>query len=314
MTNLKKYFHKPEMKNITKGFLAVILSQLCLAIIEVVSIFGYRTGMNSYTLTTFRMLEVMILVGLTIFFSKRLSFKIKKRDILRVLACSLFLALDVLVFWRGLEVIGNIGILLSIDYTFPIIVAVLAMILFRESMTIKKVLSMVLGFLGVLFAIQFLPYGNYTGVSVLGFFFASMAALLWAFYFLALQPLLKKYNRLTILFYNFAITFLIFLFLQNPIVSFTQLTWRGLGYISIVAIVSTYLSYFLFLEGIKRIGAARSSILCWIKPPISIGLAFLLLHQVFTGWQSLGIALVIAGGITLSIDKKNGKKQSIKIK
>jgi len=293
--NLKKYFHKPEMKNITKGFLAVILSQLCLAIIEVVSIFGYRTGMNSYTLTTFRMLEVMILVGLTIFFSKRLSFKIKKRDILRVLACSLFLALDVLVFWRGLEVIGNIGILLSIDYTFPIIVAVLAMILFRESMTIKKVLSMVLGFLGVLFVIQFLPAISLVGISLIGVGLMLLASLFWAIYLLYGQVLLEKYNLFTILFYNFLVCFIAFFLMQGISTTISELTIPVIKYIVLMGVITTYLAYLLYYFAIKKIGVVNTSIINLVVPFLGAVLAFLVLKQTITLFQLLGITLITSG-------------------
>lgn len=293
------------MKNITKGFIAVIIAELCLSIVEIVSVFAYRGGANSYTVTTVRSLEAMILFGLAVCLLKRLSFKIKKEDILKVVLCSFCLTFNLWAFYRGLEEIGNVGTLLAVAYTSPIFVVILATIFLKESLTIKKVISVALGFVGLLFAIQFLPTANYVGVSILGLIFALIAALGWGLYFLTLKPLLKKYHLFPILFYNFLFCFLVFIFAQNPVTSFHQLTWSNFGYISIAAIVSTFLCYIFLLTGIKHIGASKASVLTYIKPPIAITLAFLLLQQIFTGWQSLGMAMIIGGVILLRTDEKD---------
>ena len=72
----------------------------------------------------------------------------------------------------------------------------------------------------------------------------------------------------------------------------------------IMAIFSTVLPAFLMNAGIQRIGADTASIISGIGPVMTLGLAFVFLHEPITGRQLLGTAGVLAGVYVLGINAK----------
>ncbi|MGH6720469.1 MAG: DMT family transporter, partial [Alphaproteobacteria bacterium] len=76
----------------------------------------------------------------------------------------------------------------------------------------------------------------------------------------------------------------------------TPLAWL---YVVTMAIVTTVVPMIMFTEGIKRIGAARASLVATVGPPFTVALAAVVLGETFTLQQAAGGALVILGVLAL---------------
>lgn len=76
----------------------------------------------------------------------------------------------------------------------------------------------------------------------------------------------------------------------------SALSWL---YLVVMAVVSTVVPMIMFTEGIRRIGAARASLVSTVGPPWTVALAALVLGETFTAQQGLGGALVILGVLAL---------------
>ena len=66
-----------------------------------------------------------------------------------------------------------------------------------------------------------------------------------------------------------------------------------------MAVFSTVVPMIMFTEGIKRIGAARASLVSTVGPPWTVALAAVVLGETFTLQQVAGGALVILGVLAL---------------
>lgn len=76
----------------------------------------------------------------------------------------------------------------------------------------------------------------------------------------------------------------------------TPLAWL---YLVLMAVFSTVVPMIMFTEGIRRIGAARASLVATIGPPWTVALAAVVLGETFTIQQAAGGALVILGVLAL---------------
>lgn len=75
-----------------------------------------------------------------------------------------------------------------------------------------------------------------------------------------------------------------------------------------LAVLGVFVMFFPALmqaEGMRRIGAQRSALVSTAGPPTTIVLAWLLLGERMTGWQLLGVVLIVAGILVLDLARPN---------
>lgn len=79
--------------------------------------------------------------------------------------------------------------------------------------------------------------------------------------------------------------------------------WRALGYVAVLAVMSSALALVLWNVLLQRTSALRASTVTYLMPVVAIGWG-LLDHETI-GWQQLGmIGLVLAGVYTVSVAEK----------
>jgi drug/metabolite transporter (DMT)-like permease len=76
------------------------------------------------------------------------------------------------------------------------------------------------------------------------------------------------------------------------------------GYGVLMAVVSTVLPIILTSEGIRRLGASHASIVGAVGPVATIFLGAMFLDEPITAVQLAGAALVLAGVLAISLQKK----------
>lgn len=287
-----------------KGLLAAFGALFSFSIIEVVGSLVYRGGASLLTLLTIRCLLASFLFFITLLIMGKKLFRVERKDIGKLLLHSTILITHLLFFWEGIKALAHVPTALALFHTFPLWIAFLSVLFLREKFNRTRVLSVALGMVGTLFAVRFLPYFSLGMVNIKGAVLMLIGAILWAFYTIFGRELLKKYNAFTILFYNFSISFLIFLTLQSPKTLIGEITPSALVYLLVLGVVSTYLAYLFYYKALRYIKASNVGIIAFLKPVIGSGLAFLLLSQVVTAFQALGMALIIVGVILLYRQKE----------
>ena len=294
-----------KISNFKKGFIAVMASFLAVSIIEIVGTLIFREGVSPITMLGLRAIIATLLFGLTVAISKKISFKIDKKDILRLLLHSSILVIHLLLFWYGLKAVAHIPTVLSFCITFPIWAAIISIIFLKEHFSINKFFSILLGGFGTLFVVGFLPALSFKYVNVAGISLISISAIAWAIFWIIGRKLAKKYNIFTILFYNFLFSAIAFTIIATPSTMISQLSVRVLWYIALVSIVSTYINYSLYAYGLKFIKLSTATIISLARPIVSVSLAFLILSQFLTFWQVVGTVLIVSGTYLLFRENKD---------
>jgi len=79
-------------------------------------------------------------------------------------------------------------------------------------------------------------------------------------------------------------------------------SWVGILYL---AILSTVVGYFLYIEGVSKIGAGRSGIFGNLVPVFGVLTSFLLLGENLSPWTAVSFLLILAGVLLVNRQVKN---------
>lgn len=197
----------------------------------------------------------------------------------------------------------NIATTVSLMYTAPVFVLLIARFAFKEPLTLVKMIAVFLCVAGV-----FLTATGGTlsvlDLNIIGVLLGLFTGLCYAIMNLLSKALLKRYKQLTILTYTFGLAFLFSLSFSNPLAAF-QIEFNIWFWINIFLLgtVPTALAYLLFTSGLSHnIESSKASIIATIEVPVSVFGSYVVFGQDIMGWKLVGIALVLISVIILQDD------------
>ena len=208
-----------------------------------------------------------------------------------------------------LTLISDVAVLVSIA---PLTTALMGAIFYRdERISLLTGVGMVIAFVGsVMLALK---DGLVWGDSVLGDLLAMLAALVWAFYSMALKRLNRTYSTLFItrkLFFYGVLSALPLLALEDSELSLETLkqpaVWGNLLYLGLVCSMA---AYFIWGITVKRIGAVRASNYFYLSPIISMIAAAIWFGERTNAVAYVGCVLILAGVIMAEKFKRNPVNQ-----
>ena len=219
------------------------------------------------TFIFFRVFGAVILFWLLLIFQK--TKPIDPKDLWRFGAAGLFgVTINQLFFFHGLHLSSalNAGIIMALN---PLMVFVLSALIYREKLSAKNYLGILIGAAGAI-ALT-LSSGQSIGTSVRGDLFLLINALSYALYLVLSKPLLTKYSPIQVICYVFTIGFILLL-LFPP-------TWHNLSQINLsiipfnawlkilyVIIGVTFLTYLLTIFGLKYVSPTVSATYIYTQP------------------------------------------------
>ncbi len=190
--------------------------------------------------------------------------------------------------------VGNI-----LMYTSPIWILIFSIIVFKEKITVPKILSLILAIGGCAFAtgviggaeLKFSLYGIITGV---------LSGLFYGLYSIFGKAILKKYDSITVILYTAIFAGLGALFIIDIPQTAAKIVSVN-AYIPILLLVLcvTIAPYTLYTIGLKHCKATRASIMACIEPMTAAFMGTVVLGHPFTGFQFIGILMILAAGFIL---------------
>ncbi|OZM57188.1 EamA family transporter [Lottiidibacillus patelloidae] len=196
----------------------------------------------------------------------------------------------------------------------PVLITLLSYFFLKEKLSKKHFIGMIVALLGVIIIIT---NGQLIRIIQLQFQFIDLVLLLavitWALYSVLGKLALKKYNAVVSTTYaiGFGTLFLVpFVLNEITVEVLTNASissWLAIIHMSIFV---TVVSFIMYYNGIKEIGAAKASIFINVMPVSAVILATILLDEVFTLPYLIG-ALFVIGGVSYSTITRTKKKQNI---
>ena len=277
------------------GAALILLSGLCWAAYVIMAKIGIEFGLSVVTINTVRLVVGAASIGIYIVVFRKFFSKATPATILLLLVLG---AVD-----YGIGGLLYIASMLYIDaslafllvYTFPALVVVFSALIDRERLTLRKVLAVIITFIGVALVLE--VGGAVREDAWIGVAFVLSSAFIFAVYILICEGLMDRYSSSQLGFLSIAGGALMML----AVIPFTPVRLdllmdpSSILIIILVSVVGTSLAMILFFMGVKIIGATTASIVTTVEPVFVVLLAWLVLGETLSLLQMAGTALLMFG-------------------
>ena len=262
-------------------------------------------GLSSTQVTEVRCAVTAIGLLVVMLIRDRSLFRIEPKDIIIfVIVAAFFMAYNVLYF-EEIAIGCPLSMVSIMLYTAPFFVLILSVFIFKEELTLNKIIALGLAFVGCALAVG-LVGGDGGELNMTGFWMGLGSGFTYAMYTILNKFLLKKYDPMTLTFYTFGISALFLLPFSDILglldiavnVEMAAVWMLGLG------LLITLLPYFLYGTGLKGLDAGYVSVLALIEPMVATVAGFVMYGQSPTTMKLCGIALVIVGVAILNLKLK----------
>lgn len=250
----------------------------------------YKEGMDPDSVLFFRYLFAIPLLGIMLKVRGR-SFALKRREIVPLIILGWLVALSSLTLFQSYNYM-EAGIASTILFVYPILVALIMAVVFKEKITLQTVLCIFLALSGI-----GLLYKGGDGVtlSLTGVALVMASALSYAIYIVGVnRPRLKDVATLKVTFY--VLLFGLSLFLVR--IDFGQSLqivdkWYLWGNLIALAVFPTAISFLCTTQAIQYIGSTPTAILGALEPVTAVFFGVAVFGEALTPRLSIGMVLII---------------------
>lgn len=274
----------------------VVASAACFATLAVLTRLAYDEGAQPLPLLAWRFGLVSVLMAAFLLLRQPRALAAGAVDLPRYAGLSLtgYGAASVCFFFALQQTSASVVAVLL--YTYPAMVSVLAALFLGEPLKRMRVLAILLTFAGCVLVVGLLDAR--VSVSLTGVLLGLGAALGYSVFNILSYQLVGRRGRLVVMTYTFGLSAAgVALVTAVAGQSLAPAGWSSQLWLLLGAIVlvPTFLAVVLYLQGIRRLGAAQAAIVSTMEPVFTIVLAWLVLGERLSLVQLLGAALVIAG-------------------
>ncbi|BEP28031.1 DMT family transporter [Helicovermis profundi] len=178
--------------------------------------------------------------------------------------------------------------------SIPVLSTIAESVIYKTKITFKKWMCLVLSIIGVLLIVGFDFKELVSSGFARGYIMMFMAAITAVIYAVVTKPLFKKYNQLSIVFYQSLIGTIFFI----PFAAIEKTNWslvdsKIILNVLALGVFASAMAFYLNLVGLKHLGISRSAVYLNIIPIVSVVVSMIFLGETITLMQLIGGILVI---------------------
>lgn len=250
----------------------------------------YKAGMNPDSVLLFRYLFAIPLLGIMLKARGR-SFKLERKDVLPLIAMGLLVAISSLALFQSYNYM-EAGIASTLLFVYPIIVALIMSLVFKEKLTLQTILCILLALGGI-----GLLYKGEDGItlSLTGVALVMLSSLSYAIYLVGVNcPMLKNIATLKLTFYVLLFGMSLFLFrvYWNDSLHIVD-TWYLWGNLIALAVFPTAISFLCTTQAIQCIGSTPTAILGALEPLTAVFFGVTVFGESLTLRLGCGITMIV---------------------
>lgn len=293
-------FEKTNMNTKTKGYILGTIAAATYGMNPLFALPLYKAGMNPESVLFFRYMLAIPILAVMIKARGR-SFKINRKETTTLIVMGLLVAISSLTLFQSYNYM-EAGIASTILFVYPIMVALIMSLVFKEKLTMMTGLCLLLALGGISMLYK---GGDGTTLSLTGTLLALASALTYAIYIVGInQTVLKSTATLTVTFYVlvFGVTLFIIRLLTGTALTTPDKWYLWLNVLAL-SVFPTAISFLCTTSAIQYIGSTPTAILGALEPVTAIIFGITIFGERMTLRESIGIVmiliavtLVIAGG------------------
>ena len=291
------------MKDIVKGYLCAFISAFTYGLIPLFMIPIKKEESFSVDATLFY--RFLIASGAIVFFLfyQKERLRISFREMLIMSLLGLLYALSAEFLFLAYDYLSP-GIASTIFFSYPIIVALVLILFYKEKLTLPTLLSLLLVVAGVgVLSIKKGEALNYIGLGI-----SLLGALVYALYILIVNKVRIESSGVKISFYSMLFSSLYFL-VKSLLLreSITISSWALAGDLILFAIITTSLSLVTLVYAVRYIGSTPTAIMGAFEPIVAVLISVGLFGEQLTSSLVIGGMVIITGVLIDILFRKHPK-------
>lgn len=263
----------------------------------------YKLGMGVNSVLFYRYFFAVIIYGLVLKIFKKINFKISFKEFVCLFFMAILFAFSSVSLFESFKYLAS-GIACTILFVYPIMVALISAIFFKEKLTKISILAMFLSLTGI-----FLLNGGISGhLNPLGISWVLLSALVYAIYIVLVKnlPPVKHIKHEKLSFYIMFFGLSVFIFNLKFCTELQPINdFRVLACALALAIFPTVISLETINIAIRLIGPTTTAILGALEPLTAIFFGLLLFSETLTLSTVLGIIFIIGGVMLIILKEKS---------
>lgn len=291
------------MKDIVKGYLCAFISAFTYGLIPLFMIPIKKEESFSVDATLFY--RFLIASGAIVFFLfyQKERLRISFREMLIMSLLGLLYALSAEFLFLAYDYLSP-GIASTIFFSYPIIVALVLILFYKEKLTLPTLLSLLLVVAGVgVLSIKKEEALNYIGLGI-----SLLGALVYALYILIVNKVRIESSGVKISFYSMLFSSLYFLVKSLLLKeSITISSWALAGDLTLFAIITTSLSLVTLVYAVRYIGSTPTAIMGAFEPIVAVLISVGLFGEQLTPSLVIGGMVIITGVLIDILFRKHPK-------
>lgn len=269
-------------------------------------LYSANIGVNSVLCYRY-VLAVILLLGWLVFL-KRTSLSLTKNEFFPLFIMGLIFSFSSYTLFKSYTYM-DAGIASTLLFIYPILVAVLMIIFFKEKIRSSTVISLILMTIGITMLYNGKPGES---LNIRGVLLVFLSALSYAIYIIGIKamPQLAKMDANKLIFYVMLFGSFIYIYnldfftkldiIQTPILWINAIA---------LALLPTILSLAAMTESIKIIGATPAAILGALEPVTALFFGVAIFHEHLTVRIVMGIAAILTAVILIILKKDMASRQ-----
>lgn len=270
----------------------------------------YKAGMDPDSVLFFRYLFAIPLLGIMIKARGR-SFKIQRKETFPLIIMGLLVALSSLTLFLSYNYMAA-GIASTLLFVYPIMVALIIAMVFKEKLALQTIVCMLLalGGIGLLYKSE-----DGSTLSLIGTLLVFASSLSYAIYIVGInQTSLKNVATLKVTFYVllFGLSLFVARLLYSGVLN-TPDQWYLWANLLALAVFPTAISFLCTTGAIQYIGSTPTAILGALEPVTAIFFGIAVFGESLTVRESFGLVMIIVA-VTFVIAGGNITSQLVRFR
>jgi len=287
------------MSDTLKGYLFALVSALTYGMIPLFMIPLKKLDFFSVDTALFYrfLIAAILILGYLVFYQKE-SVKINLKEGFVLSILGLFYALSAEFLFIAYDFLSP-GIASTIFFIYPIMVALILGIFFKEKITLATTISLVIVVVGV-GLLSFKPKSNDDKdnfeINYIGLFVSLLGALMYALYMIIVNKTKINASGVKVSFYSMVFASLFFLVKTLVLGNSVAIPSLEIGtHLALFSLITTALSVVSLVYAIKFIGSTPTAIMGAVEPVVAVMISVGLFDETLTFSLIAGVIIIISG-------------------
>lgn len=284
-----------------KAALIVALSAASFGFLGVPVRFLHENGFAPLDITAVRLFVTTIALVLIALVVDRDLFKVRKKDLLFFILFGFFKLMSDVTLFRA-QVTIELSLSTLLQMTAPYYVLVISLFLFKERITLMKILAMLVAFIGCIFVTGVITGGMYS-LDFVGVASALISGLFFGLYTIGCKLSSDKgYRPVTTMMYMFLFASLMTIPFANDVKVVESFVDVHLifGVLSL-GVLMTLIPFFVSTWGVQKLEASKVSLISVMEVITACIVGYFLFDEEMTLLNIIGMSLVVASIVIMDL-------------